>query len=198
MMIAWSQIEVANATLMRDVIESALHSHWIFALPMPIFFALSGTLVYVWFSRYAESAAIGANFLVSAIVLIPATFLLSQREGAVRLDEASIVPILLLLVDTLASSAAGRVFYQHPLSATHNDNGFVTMFFLAIPVLSALVSWPLSGWISALRFGPSPLFFAGMGLIVAPLFVFSLVSWRAEQAHAESAQSHRSTLKTSG
>jgi hypothetical protein len=111
------------------VIESALHSHWIFALPMPIFFALSGTLVYVWFSRYAESAAIGANFLVSAIVLIPATFLLSQREGAVRLDEASIVPILLLLVDTLASSAAGRVFYQHPLSATHNDNGFVTMFF---------------------------------------------------------------------
>ena len=36
------------------------------ALPMPIFFALSGTLVYDWFARFDEGAAIAANFLVSS------------------------------------------------------------------------------------------------------------------------------------
>jgi hypothetical protein len=184
MVIAWSQIEIASATLLRDVMESAIHSRWVFALPMPIFFALSGTLVYDWFSRYTESAAIAANFLVSATVLIPVTFVITQRDSASSLNEASTVPILLLLIGTLASSAAGRLFYQEALTATKNDNGFVTMFFLVIPALSALVSWPLSRWIRVLRFDPSPLFFAGMGLVIAPLFVFSVLSWRVKEAPA--------------
>jgi hypothetical protein len=37
---------------------------------------------------------------------------------------------LLLVIGTLAAGAAGRVFYQIALTATDNDNGFVTMFFL--------------------------------------------------------------------
>jgi hypothetical protein len=45
MAIAWSQIGVARNVLLHDVLESALHSRWIYAVPTPIFFALSGTLV---------------------------------------------------------------------------------------------------------------------------------------------------------
>ena len=144
MVMAWSQVAADSSTVARDVIESALHSHWIFSLPMPIFFALSGTLVYVWFSKYDESAAISANFLVSAVFLIPATVWIARGYDAPPLTENTTLAILLLFVGTLASSAAGRVFYQEALSATQNDNGFVTMFFLIIPALSALVSWPLS------------------------------------------------------
>ena len=41
---------------------------------------------------------------------------------------------------TLAAAAAGRVFYQLSLTATRNDNGYVTMFFLLIPGISSLIS----------------------------------------------------------
>ena len=50
-----------------------------------------------------------------------------------RLTEADAPAIFLLLIGTLASSAAGRVFYQAALTATQNDNGFVTMFFFGDP-----------------------------------------------------------------
>ena len=171
--IAWSQIDLNSSQLARDVIASALHSRWIYALPMPIFFALSGTLVYVWFRDYDEGAAVGANFLVSAAVLIPLAVLHGEARGAPPISAQTLTAVALLLVGTLASSAAGRVFYQAALSATRNDNGFVTMFFLVIPALSALVSWPLSHWIGSLAFLPDPLFFCGLCLVTAPLAVFS-------------------------
>jgi len=84
--------------------------------------------------------------------------------------------ILLLLVGTLASSAAGRVFYQVALSATQNDNGFVTMFLLIVPGISSLICYPLSWWIPELRVVASPMFFIGLALVTIPLAVFSLKS----------------------
>src|SRR5579871_4758137 len=72
MLLAWSQIDADSDRLARDVVESMMHSRWLYALPMPAFFALSGTLVYEWFSDFDASAAIGANFLVSSLILIPA------------------------------------------------------------------------------------------------------------------------------
>lgn len=178
MVIAWSQINVNSATLVSAVFKSALHSHWIYALPMPLMFALSGTLVYVWFGDYDESASVGANFLVSAVVLIPAAALRAHASGHANITWDTAPAIVLLLVGTLASSAAGRVFYQSALSATHNDNGFVTMFFLIIPALSALASWPLSVWIADLSFLPNALFFGGLALVSAPLLVFAVSSMR--------------------
>ena len=133
---------------------------------------------YVWFARYDESAVIAANFLVSSIVLIPGR----DPAGGIRPpsppDEPSLIAILLLLIGTLAASAAGRVFYQAALTATHDDNGYVTMFFLTIPVLSSLLSWPLSRWIADLRFFANPTFFAGMALVTGPLLLFSWATWR--------------------
>ncbi len=172
MAIAWSQIDQSSAELLSAVLQSALHSHWLFALPMPIMFALSGTLVYMWFAEYEDSAAVGANFLVSALVLIPAAVWMHAREG-LRFPPDTAGAVLMLLVGTLASSAAGRLFYQAALSATHNDNGFVTMFFLIIPALSALVSWPLSLWMPELKFAPNLTFFGGMALVTVPLLVFA-------------------------
>ena len=184
MMIAWSQINADNKILANAVIENAIHSRWIYALPAPIFFALSGTLVFKWFSKFDESAAIAANFTVSSLILIPVA-VATSNFGA-ELSEQSALPILLLLFGTLASSAAGRVFYQTALTATQNDNGYVTMFFLLTPVLTPLIAVPLSRWIPDLQFLAGPLFFIGMALVTAPLFLFSLITWRGPQARRAS------------
>jgi hypothetical protein len=182
MAIAWSQLNNTDGKLLSEVLYGMLHSRWIFALPMPVFFALSGTLVGKWFAGLDESAVIGANFVVSAVVLIPVTATMAYLDRGFQLDSQSMLAILMLLVGTLASSAAGRVFYQVALTTTDNDNGFVTMFFLAIPVMSALLSMPLSHWIPSLHVAERPTFFAGMILVTAPLLVFSMRTWR----HGES------------
>ena len=178
MAIAWSQIDVDSKVLARDVIESFIHSKWIYALPMPAFFALSGTLVYRWFSDFDEPAAVAVNFVVSSLVLIPLAALTSGFGQASHFSPPSTTAVLLLLLGTLAGSAAGRVFYQMALSATKNDNGYVTMFFLLIPALSAVLSFMLSHWIPGLQFVPRPLFFVGMALVTIPLLALSLVTWR--------------------
>ena len=171
--ITWSQVDGRSTQLFDDVVANALRSQWIYALPAPILFALSGTLVYVWFSDYDENAAVGANFLVSALVLIPAASWTHIRDGT-YFPAVAVEALLLLLVGTLAAAAAGRVAYQAALSATQNDNGFVTMFFLIIPPVSALVSWPLSFLLPELKFVPNPLFFAGLALVTAPLLFFAV------------------------
>jgi drug/metabolite transporter (DMT)-like permease len=178
MMVAFSQIDSDASALKRDLLYSLFHSRWALALPMPIFFALSGTLVYEWFRTYDEAAAIASNFILSAAVLIPGTILFAHGAIMPRLTDADAPAIFLLLIGTLASSAAGRVFYQAALTATRNDNGFVTMFFLAIPAISAAVSWPLSLWIKDLRLDLSALFFEGLLIVMAPLVVFSIATAR--------------------
>jgi drug/metabolite transporter (DMT)-like permease len=181
MAIAWSQIDVDSKILARDVIHSFIHSKWIYALPTPAFFALGGTLVYQWFSDFDEPAAIAANFVVSSLVLIPIAALTSDFGQASHLSQASTLAVLLLLVGTLAGSAAGRVFYQMALTATKNDNGYVTMFFLLIPALTALTSFMLSRSIPGLRFVPSAMFFVGLALVTISLCLLSLTSWLASQ-----------------
>ena len=176
MAIAWSQIDVESNVLLHDVLKSAMHSKWIYAIPTPIFFALSGTLVFKWFSEFDEQAAVAANFVVSSFVLIPVALVMSDFGRQSRLNEESTIAILLLLAGTLANSAAGRVFYQKALTATQNDNGYVTMFLLLMPALSALISFPLSRWIADLRFISAPPFFIGMALVTIPLLALSLAA----------------------
>ncbi|HWY81020.1 MAG TPA: hypothetical protein VNY10_03605 [Roseiarcus sp.] len=71
MAIAWSQVGEANQPELSKLVESAMHGTWLYAIPVPICSALGGTLVCKWFAKYDESAAIAANFFVSALVLIP-------------------------------------------------------------------------------------------------------------------------------
>ena len=88
MAIAWSQINTSNSVLVQGVLESITHSHWIYAIPMPVFFALSGTLVYKWFSKFDEGAAIAANFVVSAFILIPTTMVISTLHHTSEVNES--------------------------------------------------------------------------------------------------------------
>ena len=181
MMVAWSQLDNSNGRLVRDILENMLDHRWSYAIPIPIFFALSGTLVGKWFSGFDESAAIAANFTVSSLILIPSILVMSHSRPAFPIDEHTLPAILLLLLGTLAAAAAGRVFYQVALTTTDNDNGFVTMFFLLIPALSTLITIPLSWWIIELRFVVGPMFFIGLALVTIPLLFFLLKSWQSSQ-----------------
>jgi drug/metabolite transporter (DMT)-like permease len=186
MTVALSQIDTSNGLFVTDMAHSMLHGWWVYAIPIPIFFALSGTLVYEWFSEFDEAATIAANFVVSAVILIPATLLISylhpDQHPKFSAGEQTLSAILLLLLGTLAAAAAGRVYYQVALTTTNNDNGFVTMFFLLIPALSALITVPLSWWVVDLRFVVGPMFFAGLVLITIPLLLFLLKAWRSSVA----------------
>jgi drug/metabolite transporter (DMT)-like permease len=176
MTIAFSQLGPTHMTLSGFSFGGILRSRWIYAIPMPIFFALSGTLIFKWFPDTDESAIIAANFLVSTVILIPTTLIIAKLGHASAMNDRPQMAILLLLVGTLASSAAGRVFYQVALSTTRNDNGFVTMFLLIVPGIASLICYPLSWWIPELRVVASPMFFIGLSLVTIPLAVFSLKS----------------------
>jgi drug/metabolite transporter (DMT)-like permease len=175
MMIAWSQVGEANRPELNQLVGSAIHGTWLYAVPVPICSALGGTLICKWFAKYDESAAIAANFAVSALFLIPAAGFLLYWGSNLHFGE--VVPVILMIVGTIVAASVGRVLYQIALSVTGNDNGFVTMFFLLIPALTALISIPLSWWISDLHFAVSWMFYIGLFVVSASLLFFSLKSW---------------------
>jgi hypothetical protein len=175
MAIAWSQVGEANRPDLSQLVDSAMHGTWLYAIPVPICSALGGTLICKWFIKYDESAAMAANFLVSALFLIPTTGLFLYWRS--ELNFGQIAPVVLMIAGTIIAASVGRVLYQIALSVTGNDNGFVTMFFLLIPALTALISIPLSWWITDLHFAVSWMFYAGLFVVSSSLLFFSLKSW---------------------
>jgi drug/metabolite transporter (DMT)-like permease len=175
MMVAWSQVGEANRTELGQLVDSAIHGTWLYAIPVPICSALGGTLVCKWFGKYDESAAIAANFAVSALLLIPAAGLLLVWRA--ELNFGQVVPVLLMMAGTIVAASLGRVLYQIALGVTGNDNGFVTMFFLLIPILTALISASLSWWITDLHFVVGWMFYVGLVVVSISLLFFSLKSW---------------------
>ena len=175
MAVAWSQVGEANRPDLSQLAESAMHGTWLYAIPVPICTALGGTLVCKWFAKYDESAAIAANFFVSAVILIPVvgSFLYWRSD----LHFGQVVPVILMMAGTIIAASVGRVLYQIALSVTGADNGFVTMFFLLIPALTALISFALSWWISDLHFAVSWMFYVGLVVVSTSLLFFSLKSW---------------------
>ncbi len=175
MAVAWSQVGEVSRPDLSQLADSAMHGTWLYAIPVPICSALGGTLVCKWFARYDESAAIAANFAVSALLLIPAGGLLLYWRS--ELDFGEILPVILMIAGTIVAASLGRVLYQVALSVTGNDNGFVTMFFLLIPALTALISLSLSWWIADLHFAVSWMFYVGLFVVSASLLFFSLKTW---------------------
>jgi hypothetical protein len=176
MAVAWSQLGGAGKPTIGELADNVLHGSWVYAIPIPVFSALGGTLIGKWFAKYDESAAIAANFLVSTVALIPATVLILYLRSELQFDQ--LLAIVLMIVGTIIAASVGRVFYQVALTVTGNDNGFVTMFFLLVPALTGLISLPLSWWIADLHFAVGPLFYFGLIIIAASLLLFSLKSWR--------------------
>jgi drug/metabolite transporter (DMT)-like permease len=175
MAVAWSQIGGDDKPTITQVWDNLLHGSWVYAIPVPICSALGGTLIGKWFRNCDESGTIAANFLVSTSILIPITLFILYTRSELQFNQFGAV--LLMMVGTIIAASLGRVFYQIALSATGNDNGFVTMFFLLVPALTGLISLPLSWWIAELRFTADPVFFFGLLAIAASLLLFSLNSW---------------------
>ncbi len=175
MLVAWSQVGEANRPDLSQLADSAMHGTWLYAIPVPICTALGGTLICKWFAKYDEFAAIAANFCVSAVILIPVVgFFLYWRSD---LHFGQVVAVILMIAGTIIAASVGRVLYQIALSVTGADNGFVTMFFLLIPALTALISFALSWWISDLHFAVSWMFYVGLVVVSTSLLFFSLKSW---------------------
>jgi drug/metabolite transporter (DMT)-like permease len=176
MVVAWSQLGDGNRLSLSDLGGNILHGSWIYALPVPLLSALSATLVGKWFAKYDTSAAIASNFIVSSCVIIPVALIVMYSNAELYSDQ--FIAIGLMVTGTVSAAALGRLMYQFSLSATGNDNGFVSMFFLLVPALTSLISLPLSWWIPDLRFVAGPAFFLGLSLIAASLLLFSLKAWR--------------------
>ena len=172
MTVAWSQLPQAPG---GEMWASFWAGSWVFAVPIPILSALNGTLIGKWFGRYDESAAIAVNFLAPACVLIPFTAYELGQSGALHFEQAP--AILLMMLGTILAASLGRVLYQIALTVTGGDNGYVTMFFLAVPALTGVISWPLSFLIPDLRFSANPSYAFGLALIAAALGLFSWRSW---------------------
>jgi drug/metabolite transporter (DMT)-like permease len=172
MAVAWSQIGGASKPTIAELGDNVLHGSWIYAIPVPIFSALGGTLVGKWFNKYDESGAIAANFLFSTSILIPSTIFILYIRGELHFYQ--IAAVILMMIGTIIAASLGRVLYQIALSTTGNNNGFVTMFFLLVPALTGLISLPLSWWIPDLHFTVDPMFFLGLVVIAASLLLFSL------------------------
>ena len=175
MAVAWSQVGEANRPDFTQLADSAMRGTWLYAIPVPICSALGGTLVCKWFAKYDESAAIAANFAVSALLLIPAAGVVLYWRS--ELDFGQTVPVILMIAGTIIAASLGRVLYQIALNVTGADNGFVTMFFLLIPALTALISLALSWWIADLHFSVSWMFYVGLFVVSTSLLFFSLKSW---------------------
>jgi hypothetical protein len=176
MAVAWSQLGGANGLSVSKLADNVLHGTWIYAVPIPILTALSGTLIGKWFAKYDDSAAVAANFVLSGFTIIPVALLVLYERSELHSDQ--FLAIILMIIGTIVAASIGRVLYQISLSATDNDNGFVTMFFLLVPALTSLISLPLSWWIPDLHFVAGPMFFGGLLAIAASLLLFSLKSWR--------------------
>ena len=173
MLISVSQVDGGKGLSPTEFWQSLAPGSWKYAIPVPVFFALSGTLVGHWFRRYNETAIMAVNFLISAAILIPVTLALA-RSWPVPSESDGQFAAMLLLFGTLTAAAAGRVLYQVALTVTENDNGFVTMYFLLVPCLSSLLSFLLSKLVPDLHLFVGPTFFIGLALVGGPLFVFSV------------------------
>ena len=150
-LIALSQLNNANGASFSELLDSLVHGSWKYAIPIPIFFALSGTLVGRWFRGFDEAGSIAANFVVSAGILLPAALIVGGRP--VPSGSEGNFAALLLLVGTLAAGAAGRVVYQMALTATKNDNSDNVFLFVLLLFFSSS-----SSWISDLHFAAARCF----------------------------------------
>jgi hypothetical protein len=150
--------------------DGFVHDSWVYAIPVPLFSALGGTLVGKWFAKYKESAAIAANFLFANVILIRSCVVILYWRSELTFDQAP--AIILMIVGTILASSVGRVFCQISLTVAGGDNGFITMFWNLVPALTALVSFILSRWIADEHFAINPTFVAGSLVIAASQLLF--------------------------
>jgi drug/metabolite transporter (DMT)-like permease len=164
------------------------------ALPVPVLWALSGSLVGKWFADVDESACIAVTFITAAAVVVPVTLAMAYAQSSLTITTDLLPAIALLAAGTILATGLGRVLYQKSLSVTDNNNGFVSIFFLLIPAFTCLLSLGMSRWISELKFTVGPLFFLGLGLIAAPILVFL---WQSQQSSSDASSPQEQSFEPS-
>ena len=181
MVVAWSQIDTdSSARSAASDRQRSAQSLDLRPADAHLFRVERQACSTVWFSRYDEGAAIAANFLVSSIVLIPAAVWLAHGRGPPALKRGHGAGDT-ALVHRHACLFGGRPRLLSAGVERHPQRQWLRDHVLPlIPALSALVSWPLSRWIVTLRFAPSPLFFGGIALVIAPLLLFAFAALRAQ------------------
>ena len=147
-----------------------LKGTWYFAIPVPLFTALSATLVGFWFKDYDQGAAVAAALFTPPLLTLPVCAIYLATNGPGFTFDP--LPSAMLIVGTIVAAALGRFVYQLALQAAKGDNGFVTMFFLLSPGLSGLYSWALSPFVKSLSFSPNVLYFLGLAVTAASLLLF--------------------------
>ena len=177
MLVAWSQTAEASRPTLRLLEQDMLRGGWLYAVPVPICTALGGTLIGKWLSNYDESAAVAANFLVSNVILIPATLIMLYSRSKLDLGDHA-TAIALMIAGTIIAGSVGRVVYQVALTVTGGDNGFVMMFSNLVPALTAFISAAMSFRLAELHFAVNSFFFVGLALSSGSLLFFSLRCWR--------------------
>jgi drug/metabolite transporter (DMT)-like permease len=180
MLLAISQADTPSLSL--EIFDSGSLLAAGLALPVPVLWALSGSLVGKWFADIDESACIAVTFITAAAVVVPVTLAMAYAQSSLRITTDLLPAIALLAAGTILATGFGRVLYQKSLTVTDNNNGFVSIFFLLIPAFTCLLSLWMSRWISELKFTVGPLFFLGLGLIAAPILVFL---WQSQQRSAD-------------
>jgi hypothetical protein len=180
MLLAFSQTKDQSMSLQMFSSDSLVATA--LALPVPVLWALSGSLVGKWFSNFDEAACIAVTFTTAAVVVVPIALAIALARSGFDLSFHLMPAIALLTLGTILSTGFGRVVYQKALTMTDNNNGFVSMFLLLIPAVTCLISLGMSPWIKELSFTVSPVFFVGMVLIAAPILIYS---WQSLRAKAE-------------
>ena len=167
---AGSLIVAMSQSDMGAGLAGLLKGTWWVALPVPLFTALSATLVGYWFKDYDQGGAVAAALAVPPLAVVPlgALYLAASGQGF----SFAPGPSLMLVAGTVIAAALGRFVYQLALKATGGDNGFVTMFFLLSPSLSGLYCGALSPFVRSLSFRPDALYFVGLVVTAASLMLF--------------------------
>ena len=171
----WSQVGEVNRPVLSKLAESAMHGTWLFAIPV--------RSARRWEERWSANGSPNTTSpLPSRRISLSQLFVLIPTAGCIlywrsELNFGQVIPVILMVAGTIVAASVGRVLYQIALSVTGNDNGFVTMFFLPIPALTALISIPLSWWISDLHFavGLDVLCRLICRLRVAPVFLAEIL-----------------------
>jgi drug/metabolite transporter (DMT)-like permease len=176
MLLAISQADAQSIGL--QMFDSGSFLALALALPVPILWALSGSLVGKWFSDFDDYACVAVTFVMAAVVVVPVTLAIAYAQSGLQVSTDVLPALALLALGTVLATGFGRVLYQRSLTITDHNNGFVSVFFLLIPAFTCLLSLAMAPWIKELKFPVGPLFFLGLGLVAAPILVFLWQSQR--------------------
>jgi drug/metabolite transporter (DMT)-like permease len=130
MLLAISQADTPSLSL--EIFDSGSLLAAGLALPVPVLWALSGSLVGKWFADGDESACIAVTFITAAVGVVPVTLAVAYAQPGLTIKTDILPAIALLAAGTILATGVGRVLYQKALTVTDNNNGFVSIFFLLL------------------------------------------------------------------